>query len=160
MYLVSSCLCGNPCRYDGSSGNLDEHPRVKALLSQRRAVPVCPELLGGLPVPRPVAEIAHGTGAGVLQEESRIVDLNGKDVTDNYRAGAQKALLIGMQAGCTKAILKTKSPACGVGLIYDGEFTKTLIEGDGVLAALLKAHGFSVLTDKMVPKVGFEPTQA
>ncbi|MGI6627364.1 MAG: DUF523 domain-containing protein [Bacillota bacterium] len=148
MYLVSSCLCGNKCRYNSSTGNLSLHPGIQRLLAQGLAVPVCPEILGGLPVPRPPAEIMSGTGACVLQGKAKVVNSAGDDVTENYILGAWKSLLIGLKTGCTKAVLKARSPACGIGSIYDGKFRKTLIEGDGVLAALLKEHGFLVFNDE------------
>ncbi len=148
MYLVSSCLCGNHCRYDGSAGDLSQYQAIQRLLAKGLAVPVCPEVLGGLAVPRPPAEISGGTGASVLQGKAKIVNSAGGDVTGNYVSGAWKSLLIGLETGCTKAILKARSPACGAGLIYDGKFQKNLIPGDGVFAALLKAHGFVVFSDE------------
>lgn len=148
MYLISSCLCDNRCRYDGFAGNLGQYPQIQELLAQGRAVPVCPEILGGLPVPRLPAEISGGTGACVFKGKTKVVNLAGEDVTENYVEGAWKSLLIGLQAGCNKAILKSRSPACGVGVIYDGKFQKNLIRGNGVLAALLKSHGFVVLTEE------------
>lgn len=148
MYLVSSCLCGNHCRYNGSAGDLKRYHAIQRFLAQGLAVPVCPEALGGLAVPRQPAEICGGTGAGVLQGKSRVVNATGDDVTANYVSGAWRSLLIGLETGCTKAVLKARSPACGAGLIYDGKFQKNLILGDGVLAALLKAHGFIVFSDE------------
>lgn len=148
MYIVSSCLCGNPCRYDGSAGQVRKHPKIRELLAQGLAVPVCPEVLGGLPVPRPPAEITGGRAADVLQGRARVVNIYGDDVTQNYVEGARKALYIALQAGCTKAVLKERSPACGVRAVYDGTFSNKCVPGEGVLAALLKAHGFEVISDE------------
>lgn len=125
-----------------------KYPKIRDFLAQGLAVPVCPEVLGGLPVPRLPAEITGGTGTCVLQGNAKVVNTAGDDVTENYLEGARKALEIALQAGCTKAILKERSPACGTGLIYDGRFQRNLIQGSGVLAALLRAHGFTVISDE------------
>ena len=94
------------------------------------------------------SEITGGTAADVLKGQAKVVNINGNDVTRNYVEGARKALEIALQAGCTKAILKERSPACGVRAVYDGKFNKHVVPGDGVFAALLKAHGFTVLSDE------------
>lgn len=143
MILISSCLFGIPCRYDGTCSNIAE---VKGL-ARREMVPVCPEVLGGLPVPRPPAEIQGGTGLDVLSGSARIVNVTGADVTEAYVKGAFLALSVGLLSGCRKAILKARSPACGLGWIYDGTFSRTLRRGDGVLASLLRAYGFSIFTE-------------
>ncbi len=103
-----------------------------------QAVAVCPEVLGGLPVPRPPAEILG----------ERIMTIDGKDVTAQYRAGAQAALRIAMKTGCSKAILKARSPSCGSGRIHDGSFSGRMTTGDGVFANLLKRAGIAVYTDE------------
>jgi uncharacterized protein YbbK (DUF523 family) len=110
---------------------------------------VCPELLGGLDVPRPPAEIRGGDGLSVLRGLARVVNSEGIDVTGAYLDGARTALLIGLQAGCSSAILKEGSPACGAGAIHDGSFAHTRVAGDGVLAALLRQHGFNVRTEEV-----------
>ena len=138
--LVSACLLGVPCRYDGASKPV---PAVLALRERYEFIPVCPEVLGGLPTPRTPSEIV-GT---------RVLMRDGADVTENYRRGAQEALRIAIENGCTSAILKEKSPSCGSGLIYDGSFTKTLTEGDGIAAALLKAHGIRVIGESAVGEI-------
>ncbi len=152
MYIVSSCLCGNECRYNGKSANICKYPKIKHLLLHGLAVPICPEVLGGLSIPRWPAEIRAGTGFHVLQQKTKVLDIRGEDVTNNYVQGAWKTLMIAKQAGCNKAILKEKSPACGVSKIYDGNFDKTLIRGEGVLTALLKSHGFTVISDEELAK--------
>ena len=130
--LVSACLLGEPCRYDGKSKACE---RVCALRKTYELVPICPEVMGGLPTPRVPSEIIG----------DHVVMQNGTDVTENYRNGAQKALSIALENGCNLAILKERSPSCGCGEIYDGSFTKKLIAGDGITAALLKQHGIRVI---------------
>ena len=137
MILVSACLAGEPCRYNGT-GYLC--PEVGGLVSSGQALTVCPELLGGLAVPRSPAEIIAG----------RVVTVDGEDVTDAYQAGAQLALKLAKQAGCQTAILKARSPSCGCGKIYDGSFCGRLIPGDGVFAALLKTAGIVVQTEEEI----------
>ena len=135
MIVVSACLAGEPCRYNGTGCVC---PAVAELVSTGRARAVCPELLGGLSTPRAPAEIVVG----------RVMTVDGDDVTDSYHAGAQLALKLARQAGCQLAILKARSPSCGCGQIYDGSFSGRLIPGDGVFAALLKATGIMVQTDE------------
>ena len=130
--LVSACLLGTACRYDGQS---KVHPLAAALLKKHTAIPVCPEILGGLSTPRPPAE---RKGNGVVTE-------SGADVTENYHRGAQEVLKLARLCGCAVAILKERSPACGAGEIYDGSFTHTLTEGYGVAAELLQENGIRVL---------------
>ena len=137
MILVSACLAGEPCRYNGT-GYLC--PEVGGLVSSGQALTVCPELLGGLAVPRSPAEIIAG----------RVVTVDGEDVTDAYQAGAQLGLQLARQAGCRTAILKARSPSCGCGKIYDGSFSSRLIPGDGVFAALLKTAGIVVQTEEEI----------
>lgn len=133
--LVSACLLGVNCRYDGT-GQMKE--KVKKLMSDHQLVPVCPELLGGLKTPRCPAE----------RQGNRVVTREGEDVTAAYRRGAEETLKLGKLFGCSRAILKERSPSCGCGKIYDGTFTKTLTDGDGVTAALLKAYGIPVFGDE------------
>ena len=137
--LVSRCLLGEPCRYDGKS-----RP-VEALLTLERQghilVPVCPEEDGGLPTPRPPAEI---------QEDGRVVNRLGIDVTAEYTAGAYHALRLAREHGCTVAVLKEKSPSCGNRQVYDGSFTGTLVDGQGITARLLIEHGIRVLGESQL----------
>ena len=116
-------------------------------MAEGRAVLVCPEEDGGLGTPRPPAEIVGGDGADVLEGRARVMTRGGRDVTAEYVAGARIALDAARAAGAETAILKARSPSCGKGSIYDGSFTRTVKDGDGVTAALLKAHGIQVLTD-------------
>lgn len=132
--LVSACLLGIPCRYDGRS-----KPVEKILELEKQGyelIPVCPEVLGGLPTPRPPAE---------CQSDGRIINRAGDDVTEFYQKGAQKALEIAQAHGCAAAVLKEKSPSCGCYEIYDGSFSKQLIPGQGVTAKLLFEHQIQVL---------------
>ena len=129
--LISACLLGARCRYDGGS---KPQPGVEALAEQYRLIPVCPEQLGGLPTPRPPAE---RIGERVLTRE-------GRDVTAEYRRGAEEVLRLARRFGCKKALLKERSPSCGHGKIYDGSFSGTLVPGSGVAAQWLAAHGLEI----------------
>lgn len=135
--LVSHCFLGEPCRYDGAS-RLD-----KQVLALHRAghnlIPVCPEVLGGLDVPREPAE---------LQPDGRVLTRDGADVTAAYRAGAERALEIARENGCTAAVLKARSPSCGCGEIYDGTFTGAVTPGWGVAARLLREAGIEVMDEE------------
>ena len=144
--LVSHCFFGEPCRYDGAS-------RVdRQVLELHRAghnlIPVCPEVLGGLDTPRAPAE---------LQPDGRVVNREGTDVTAAYRAGAEAALAIARENGCTLAVLKARSPSCGCGEVYDGTFTGTLTPGWGVAARLLMEAGITVLDEEHLPAWLFDP---
>lgn len=139
MIGISSCLCGINCKYNGKN-NLN--PIFLELLNSGLAVPICPEQLGGLTTSRVPAEIKKDF-KGNLQ----VVTKNNIDVTDEYQLGAKRALDILKALGITKAILKSKSPSCGYKKIYDGTFTKTLIEGNGVTVDLFLKNGIEVITD-------------
>ena len=129
--LVSACLLGVACRYDGKR---KPNEAVIALKEKYNLIPVCPEIMGGLPTPRLPSEIR---GETVIME-------NGEDVTDKYSRGAEETLRLARLFGCGKAVLKEKSPSCGSGRIYDGTFSKTLTEGNGVTAGMLLANGIRV----------------
>ncbi|HVF53325.1 MAG TPA: DUF523 domain-containing protein [Actinomycetota bacterium] len=143
--LVSACLAGRTCRFDGSSNPSIE---VADLVTSSRAVLVCPEVDGGLGTPRPAAEIVGGDGADVLAGRARVVTEAGADVTDAYLRGAHRALEAARISGAREAILKARSPSCGKGCIRDGSFQGGTIAGDGVTAALLIQHGIEVRTDE------------
>jgi uncharacterized protein YbbK (DUF523 family) len=138
--LVSACLLGVPCRYDAKS-KPDE--RVIALSKKHELIPVCAEVLGGLETPRIPAEIV---GDKVLRRD-------GVDVTREYHSGAQCVLDIAIQNSCKIAILKSKSPSCGKGKIYDGTYTKTLKDGNGICADLLIKNNITVLTEREIDKI-------
>lgn len=144
MILVSGCLSGANCFYNGISKASEP---IKKLVEEKKAVPVCPELLGGLPPLREPSEIKGGTGKDVLAEKCRVITKSGKDVTLNFIAGAQRVLLLAKKYNAEKAVLKSCSPACGCGQIYDGSFTGKLVEGDGVTCALLKINEIQVVSD-------------
>lgn len=146
-FLVSACLAGRPCAYDGRPRTC---PAIASLVKEGRALPVCPECLGGLPVPRIPAEIAGGTGEDVFKGRARVINQEGQDVTGAFLRGAQKALKLARGKGISTAILKSRSPSCGYGSIYDGSFTGRLRPGHGVTAALLSRAGFKILTESEV----------
>ena len=110
-------------------------------------VPVCPEQLGGLPTPRPPAEIVGGDGADVLDGAASVITVDGEDKTSEFLDGAHQTLEIATSQNATHAVLKSRSPSCGCGQIYDGTFTGKLSDGDGVTAALLRRHGIQVVTE-------------
>ena len=129
--LISACLLGLPCRYDRAS---KPQPWVEALARRHELVPVCPEQLGGLPTPREPSE----------RQGDRVVMRGGADVTEQYRRGAEEALRLYRMLGCEAAVLKERSPSCGYGRVYDGTFTGTITDGDGVTAELLARNGIPV----------------
>ncbi len=131
--LISACLLGHKCRYDGK----DKNQIDLSALEGHNLIAVCPEVDGGLPVPRPPAE----------RVSYYIINKEGNDVTAEYTRGAEIALRAALENNCKIAILKAKSPSCGKGKIYDGTFTKTLIDGNGVTAELLQKNGIAVYTE-------------
>jgi uncharacterized protein YbbK (DUF523 family) len=151
--LVSACLAGRACRFDGSDNRDD---RLARLVASGRAVLVCPEEDGGLPTPRPPAEIVGGDGDDVLDGRARVLTKDGADVTDAYLLGAGAALDAARRVGARTAVLKARSPSCGRGCIYDGSFSRTARDGDGVTAALLRRNGIEVVTDEELGAEGQE----
>jgi uncharacterized protein YbbK (DUF523 family) len=141
--LVSACLLGNPVRYDGRAKRLD-HDGLEQLRAQDRIVAFCPEVAGGLPVPRAAAEIAAGDGDAVLDGLARVATREGEDVSRYFVSGAEQALALCRQQGVAAALLTELSPSCGSGQIYDGSFSRRRIDGSGVTAALLRRHGIAV----------------
>ena len=140
--MVSACLVGHKCRYDGGS---KPNAQVLALYARGEAVAFCPECLGGLTVPREPSEIEPGfSGVDVLNGKARVLTAGGLDVTEAFLAGAENALRMCVEIGAKLAILKSHSPSCGCDAIYDGTFSGVLSGGDGVTAALLKRHGIAV----------------
>ena len=135
---VSACLLGSSCRFDGASRPCRA---VIALHDAHEIVPVCPETAAKLPVPRPPNEIVR-TG-----DAMRVVDSEGADNTEAFLAGARRELVRAQEAGCELAVLKSKSPSCGSGRIYDGTFSGTLTEGWGVAAALFRDAGIPVIDE-------------
>ena len=135
--LVSACLLGADCKYSGGN-NLC--PGLEALKAHYQLIPVCPEQLGGLPTPRPPAEC----------QGEKVINKEGLDVTEQFRKGAEEALKLGQYFGCKQAILKSRSPSCGQGMIYDGTFTGALVPGDGITAKLLRQSGFSLYSEENI----------
>jgi uncharacterized protein YbbK (DUF523 family) len=150
MILVSACLCGINCKYNGGN-NLDI--KILQLLEDGYAIPICPEQLGGQSTPRAPHEIIGGTGAEVLEGKCRIMDLNGTEemnsnVTEEFIRGAYETLKIAKACDAKIAILKARSPSCGHGSIYDGTFSGNKISGNGVTAELLERNGIKVYTEE------------
>ncbi len=145
MYLVSACLLGINCRYDGGCFHKE---KLLELAGQGLVIPVCPEQLGGCGTPRQPCEICGGIGGDVLDGKCRVINVNGDDVTGNFISGAIETLKIAEACGIEKAILKSRSPSCGYGEIYDGSFSRKTIGGNGVTAELLIRNGIEVISDE------------
>lgn len=145
MKLVSACLCGVNCKYDGGH-NL--HPYFVDLLARGEIIPVCPEQLGGLTTPRSPCEISGGTGLDVVRGMAVVINHHGMNITPSFIRGAEEVLRLAIGAGIDGAVLKRGSPSCGSGSIYDGTFIRKLIAGDGVTTAMLKQHGFRVWNEE------------
>lgn len=133
--VVSACLLGLPCRYNGSSGKIDA---ICALAKEHTIIAVCPEQMGGLPTPRPPSEI---TG-------ERVTTRHGDDVTEEYRRGAEMAVQLAELNQADLAILKARSPSCGKGVVYDGTFTGRKCTGNGITAGLFLEKGIPVYTEE------------
>ncbi len=140
-YIVSACLCGENCRYDGKS-TLSE--RVKRLVDEGKAITVCPEVEGGLPIPRHPCEIRG----------NRVVNSHNEDKTEEFISGAEKVLELVKKHNIKKAILKEKSPSCGSSFIYDGTFSRKLIKGQGITTKLLRENGIEVISDEEFDEFG------
>jgi len=150
--LVSACLMGRRVRYDGGAKTSDD-ALLAAWRAEGRLVPCCPEVEGGLPVPRPAAEIEAGAdGSAVPAGAARVLTADGTDVTAAFLAGARTALAVATSAGIKMAILKEGSPSCGVLSVYDGTFSGRRTPGRGVTTALLEQHGIRVFTEDQIPE--------
>lgn len=145
MVLISACLLGVNCKYNGKN-NLKEE--VKKHLKEQNIVPICPEQLGGLSTPRLPAEIKGGNGEDVLKGKAKVINIDGVDVTAEFIKGAYETLKIAKSLGATKAILKARSPSCGYGQIYNGSFKGVLSAGSGVTTALLMQNGIEVCSEE------------
>lgn len=139
--LVSACLLGSPVRHDARDKKCD-HAVLQRWIDEGRVVSVCPEMLGGLGTPRPPSEITHVDGA------RRVFTNQGRDVTREFEAGAVAAAEEGARHEVRVAILKSNSPSCGSGVVYDGTFTSTKVVGDGMTTALLRARGVTVFSEE------------
>lgn len=131
--LVSACLLGLNCKYDGGNNYSKE---VEEFLKNYEVIPICPEIMGGLPTPRTASE----------RQADRVINKEGKDVTEQYEKGARECLFLAQKYNVKKALLKLRSPSCGSKEIYDGTFSHTIIEGDGVTAELFKKNGIEVIS--------------
>ena len=138
--LVSACLLGENCKYNGGNNYCEE---VAKLAKEHTLIPVCPEYFGGLPIPRPPAEIIDGI----------VVNKEGEVVTGKFLDGAEKTLYIAEETGCRIAILKENSPSCGFGRVYDGTFTGTLTNGNGITAQRLYNSGITVIGESRLNKL-------
>ena len=138
--LVSACLMGVGCRYDGKSNEL---PQLEELLEGHTCIPACAEVFGGLPTPRHPAENVG----------DRVVNKEGQDVTTQFARGAKEVARLAQVTGCTAALLKERSPSCGCGQVYDGTFTKTLVAGDGLTAKALKELGLTVYGESEIEQL-------
>ena len=135
--LVSACLLGIECDHRG-----DGRPIVAALRELGRAsrlIPVCPEVAGGLPTPRPAAEI---------QRDGRVQTASGDDVTELYERGARHAVALARAAGVRRAVLKARSPSCGCHEVYDGSHSDVLVAGEGITASALRSAGIEVMSEE------------
>ncbi|WP_275546826.1 DUF523 domain-containing protein [Pseudomonas sp. Marseille-Q0931] len=143
--LVSRCLLGHRVRYDGGAhGPFD---LLQQWLDQGRVVALCPEVAGGLPTPRPPAEIQGGQGGAVLDGRLPVLTIDGDDVTAAFVDGAEQALALVREHGIQLALLKARSPSCGNLENYDGSFSGVRVPGEGVTAALLKRAGIRVFNE-------------
>lgn len=142
MEMISACLTGFRCRYDGT-GKPDK--KAIEMVKSGKAIPFCPEQAGGAQTPRIPCEIVGGTGADVLCGKASVIRKDGEDCTQIVVNGAKEALRIAQLYGIKKVYLKTRSPSCGCTKIYDGTFSGTLIDGDGVTTALLRQAGIEVV---------------
>jgi Uncharacterized conserved protein len=145
LIVISACLCGVNCRYNGKS-SLDE--KALKILKEDKALLICPEELGGMNTPRNPHEIKGGTGADVLDGKAVVIGNEGEESTDRFIKGAKEAYRIAKNADVKFAILKSRSPSCGHGKIYDGNFNGNKIDGNGVTAELFMRNGISVITEE------------
>ena len=132
--LVSACLLGINCKYDGANNKND---KVLEYIKDKEVIPICPEIMGGLPIPRVPSEI----------KDNKVITKDNIDITSNFSKGAKEVLYLAKLFNVKKALLKAKSPSCGVGEIYDGTFTHTKINGDGITTRLLKENNIEVITE-------------
>lgn len=133
--LVSACLLGVNCRYDGET---KENNEVFEYLKDKEVMLICPEIMGGLPTPRMAAQ----------RRGDKVVTKDGRDVTENFQRGANEVLKLAKKFNIGKALLKAKSPSCGSNLIYDGTFSGKKIPGDGITAEILKKNGIEIITEE------------
>lgn len=144
MILVSSCLCGEKCKYNGGDNYNQD---VIDYCKNQEVIKICPEVMGGLPTPRVPAEIVGGTAEDVLKGRAKVLTKDGRNVTKAFIKGAQDALNKAKTYDIQEVILKAKSPSCGKGKVYDGTFQGKLVEGNGITAQLLLEVGLIIKTE-------------
>lgn len=142
--FLSACLTGVNCMYNGKN---KLHSFFARMCDEGKVVAACPEVLGGFEIPHSPSEIFDGDGLDVLEGDAKVMSREGRDVTEIFLKGAQRVMDLIREHKIKKAVLKSKSPSCGCGLIYDGSFSDRLVSGDGVTAALLKMNGITVVSD-------------
>ena len=145
MYLISACLCGVNCKYNGLN-NLND--KCLELLRKGEALLVCPEQLGGLNTPRIPSEILGNAKDIIELNKGKVINKEGKDVTKEFLKGGKEALKIAKEANIKKAILKESSPSCGSNFVYDGSFTGNKIKGKGITTYLLEKEGIEIISEK------------
>jgi uncharacterized protein YbbK (DUF523 family) len=150
MKVCSACLVGIECKWDGKGKRI---PKIKELFLNNKVLPLCAEQLGGLPTPRPCSGILNGVGADVLDGKCIVVNEKGENITKQFVKGAHQVLALIKDLNINEAILKKKSPCCGVGKTWqmsevNHKFVNKLVEGDGVLTALLKRNGIKVISEE------------
>ena len=145
--LISACLLGKNCRYNGGHSKLNELNKLDV-----EWIPVCPEEFGGLGTPRPSAEM-QGGAEDILNGKGKVLTNKGKNVTQEFIRGADKSLQSGLEVGVKTAILKSKSPSCGIGKIYDGSFTKILKTGDGIFAHLCNENYIECISSDNINQI-------
>ncbi len=148
--LVSSCLTGEKCAYDGKDRTVSA---VRELCKRFGCVRACPEVDGGLGCPREFHEITGNTGEDVLDGKARVLSFSGEDRTEHFIRGAKAALKKALRNSVSIAVMKARSPSCGRGRIYSGKFDGTLCDGNGVTAALLMRHGIKVFTEEEIGRI-------
>ena len=145
--LISACLLGKNCRHNGGHSQLIELEKIDV-----EWIPVCPEESGGLETPRPSAEMQENAEY-ILNGKGKVVTNKGKNVTPEFIRGAEKSLQLGLEVGVKTAILKSKSPSCGIGEIYDGSFTKTLKTGNGIFAYLCQENDINCISSDNINQI-------
>ena len=145
--LISACLLGKNCRYNGGHSQLSELEEIDV-----EWIPVCPEELGGLGTPRPSAEMQENAET-ILNGKGKIITNKGKNVTSEFIQGAEKSLQLGLGAEVKIAVLKSKSPSCGIGKIYDGSFTKSLKIGNGIFAHLCHENDIACISSDNINRI-------
>jgi len=153
--LISACLLGEKCRYDGNDNLI---PEIAKKWNIDNILSCCPEVLGGLPTPREPAEIINGTATHVLNGNAQVITKNGVDVTKEFIAGAYETLKLATENNIKVAILKERSPSCGSCKVYDGTFKGTKINGAGLTTALLRQHGIKIYSEENYEEELFQST--